>query len=322
MDLLGASLGSLFSFCGKRFSLKTVLMLVDQLLHRLEFIHSKGIVYRDVKPNNFVLGVGPDGNEILYVVDFGLAKMFVDEDNRHIPFEQQNFAGTAHYASLNAHLKRAQSRRDDLESLGFLLIYFLEGSLPWHGLKASSKRERRKMIGTMKLKTSIKDLCKGHPEEFEKFFDYVRSLDFADKPDYHFLRTIFRNLFRAKGYKFDWKYDWTLKREVYKAPHITPKVLLIPTKRSVDRMQQIQRMRSLTEQAEREAYDREQERRLARMATVPREQPAAGKKGKKTKKKEKKPSTSSRKKAGSKPSKMSRLFRFSNQDQGSNRKFL
>ena len=101
-------------------------------------------MYRDVKPNNFVLG-GREGSEILYVVDFGLARMYVDEHNRHLPFEQQNFAGTAHYASLNAHLKRAQSRRDDLESLGFLLIYFLEGSLPWHGLKAASKRERRKV---------------------------------------------------------------------------------------------------------------------------------------------------------------------------------
>ena len=180
---------------------------------------------------------GREGSEILYVVDFGLARMYVDEHNRHLPFEQQNFAGTAHYASLNAHLKRAQSRRDDLESLGFLLIYFLEGSLPWHGLKAASKRERRKLIGTMKLKTTIKvpsfvalcflvfssrcscllssfalltlfplqELCKGHPEEFERYFDYVRSLDFADRPDYHFLRTIFRNLFRAKGFKYDYK---------------------------------------------------------------------------------------------------------------------
>ena len=113
---------------------------------RLEFIHSKGIVYRDVKPNNFVMGTGNKENTI-FVVDYGLAKMFIDENKKHVPFEQQNFAGTAHYASLNAHLKRAQSRRDDLESLGYLLVYFLEGQLPWHGLKASSKRDRRKMIG-------------------------------------------------------------------------------------------------------------------------------------------------------------------------------
>lgn len=267
MDLLGPSLGALFNHSGKRFSLKTVLMLVDQLLDRLEYIHSKGIVYRDVKPNNFVLG-GREGSEILYVVDFGLAQMYVDEHNRHLPFEQQNFAGTAHYASLNAHLKRAQSRRDDLESLGFLLIYFLEGSLPWQGLKAASKRERRKLIGTMKLKTTIKELCKGHPEEFERYFDYVRSLDFADRPDYHFLRTIFRNLFRAKGYKYDYKYDWTLKRESYTLPFISPKIMVIPTKkyqrRSVDRMRHMQRVRGLQEEAERKRYERlEQERAVS-----------------------------------------------------------
>jgi serine/threonine protein kinase len=224
-----------------------------------------------------VLG-GREGSEILYVVDFGLARMYVDEHNRHLPFEQQNFAGTAHYASLNAHLKRAQSRRDDLESLGFLLIYFLEGSLPWHGLKAASKRERRKLIGTMKLKTTIKELCKGHPEEFERYFDYVRSLDFADRPDYHFLRTIFRNLFRAKGFKYDYKYDWTLKRESYSIPFISPKIMVVPTKkyqrRSADRVRHMQRIRGLQEEADRKRYERMEQERIV-MAANKKPSPAA-----------------------------------------------
>lgn len=221
----------------------------------MEFIHSKGIVYRDVKPNNFVMGT--NGREhIVYVVDYGLAKMFIDENNRHVPFEQQNFAGTAHYASLNAHLKRAQSRRDDLESLGFLLIYFLEGQLPWHGLKASSKRDRRKMIGTAKLKTSINELCKGQPVEFVKFFEYVRALEFQDKPDYDYLRKLFRSLSEAKGYEYDGKFDWTLKKEVYYPSYVSPKLVIIPTKkkksRQIERNKQIQHMRQLKEERDRE----------------------------------------------------------------------
>jgi hypothetical protein len=158
----------------------------------------------------------------------------------------------------------------DLESLGFLLIYFLEGALPWHGLKAASKRERRKLIGTMKLKTSIKELCKGHPEEFERYFDYVRSLDFADRPDYHFLRTIFRNLFRAKGFKYDYKYDWTLKRESYSIPFVSPKIMVVPTKkyqrRSADRVRHMQRIRGLQEEADRKRYERMEQERIVMAA--------------------------------------------------------
>ncbi|KAG2387084.1 hypothetical protein C9374_002119 [Naegleria lovaniensis] len=193
IDLLGPSLEDLFNFCGRKFSLKTVLMLADQMISRVEFLHSKNFIHRD---------------------NYGLAKKYRDsKTHAHIPFkDNKSLTGTARYASINAHLGIEQSRRDDLESLGYVFMYFLRGSLPWQGLKAQSKQQKYDLISEKKMSTTVEALCKGYAPEFSTYLKYVRSLRFEDKPDYAYLRKLFRDLFTREGYQMDYVFDWTIKR--------------------------------------------------------------------------------------------------------------
>ncbi|KAL1563332.1 Casein kinase 1-like protein 2, variant 2 [Salvia divinorum] len=211
MDLLGPSLEDLFNFCSRKLSLKTVLMLADQMINRVEFVHSKSFLHRDIKPDNFLMGLGRRANQV-YVIDFGLAKKYRDSStHQHIPYrENKNLTGTARYASMNTHLGIEQSRRDDLESLGFVLMYFLRGSLPWQGLKAGTKKQKYEKISEKKVSTSIEALCRGYPTEVASYFHYCRSLRFEDKPDYAYLKRIFRDLFIREGFQFDYVFDWTI----------------------------------------------------------------------------------------------------------------
>ncbi|KAL4571831.1 hypothetical protein LXL04_018596 [Taraxacum kok-saghyz] len=211
MDLLGPSLEDLFNFCSRKLSLKTVLMLADQMINRIEFVHSKSFLHRDIKPDNFLMGLGRRANQV-YIIDFGLVKKYRDTTtHQHIPYrENKNLTGTARYASMNTHLGIEQSRRDDLESLGYVLMYFLRGSLPWQGLKAGNKKQKYEKISEKKVSTSIEALCRGYPTEFASYFHYCRSLRFEDKPDYAYLKRIFRDLFIREGFQFDYVFDWTI----------------------------------------------------------------------------------------------------------------
>ncbi|CAH9085677.1 unnamed protein product [Cuscuta epithymum] len=211
IDLLGPSLEDLFNFCSRKLSLKTVLMLADQMINRVEFVHTKSFLHRDLKPDNFLMGLGRRANQV-YIIDFGLAKKYRDSTNhQHIPYrENKNLTGTARYASTNTHLGIEQSRRDDLESLGFVLMYFLRGSLPWQGLKAGNKKQKYDKISEKKVSTSIEALCRSYPAEFASYFHYCRSLRFEDTPDYSYLKRIFRELFIREGFQFDYVFDWTI----------------------------------------------------------------------------------------------------------------
>jgi serine/threonine protein kinase len=211
IDLLGPSLEDLFNYCGKRFSLKTVLMLADQMISRLELIHSRSYIHRDVKPDNFLIGAGTK-KHICHVIDFGLAKKYQDPRNgRHIPYiEGKNLTGTARYASINTHLGIEQSRRDDMESLGFVLMYFLRGSLPWQGLKATTKKQKYQRILERKQATFPDQLCRGYPTEFRDYFAHCSSLGFEDRPDYRYLKKLFRDLFERNSFVDDGLFDWDL----------------------------------------------------------------------------------------------------------------
>ncbi|XP_017236835.1 casein kinase 1-like protein 3 isoform X1 [Daucus carota subsp. sativus] len=211
LDLLGPSLEDLFVYCGRKFSLKSVLMLADQMLTRIEYVHAKGYLHRDIKPDNFLMGLGRKATQV-YLIDFGLAKRYRDTgSHRHIPYrENKNLTGTARYASCNTHSGVEQSRRDDLESLGYVLLYFLKGSLPWQGLKAPTKKQKYDKIREKKLATPIDVLCKSHPIEFASYFHYCHSLKFDMRPDYGFLKRLFRDLFTCEGYESDNVFDWTI----------------------------------------------------------------------------------------------------------------
>ncbi|XP_027084680.1 uncharacterized protein [Coffea arabica] len=213
LDLLGPSLEDLFVYCGTKFSLKTVLMLADQMITRIEYVHSKGFLHRDVKPDNFLMGLGRKANQV-YIIDFGLAKRYRDPTtNRHIPYrEKKNLTGTARYASCNTHLGIEQSRRDDLEALGYVLLYFLRGSLPWQGLKAATKKQKYDKICDKKVSTPVEVLCKSYPVEFASYLHYCHSLTFDQRPDYGFLKRIFRDLFTREGFVFDYVFDWTIMK--------------------------------------------------------------------------------------------------------------
>lgn len=211
IDLLGPSLEELFNLSRKRFSIKTVIMIADQMLERIEYFHKNYFLHRDVKPDNFLVGLGSKKN-LIYAVDYGLAKKYYNvATSEHIPYkDNKSLTGTARYASLNTHIGIEQSRRDDIECIGYVLMYFLCGSLPWQGLKASNQKKRYEAIRAVKTKTSISSLCKNFPSEFVSYLEYCRSLQFCDTPDYNYLRKLFRDLFARLEYKWDYLYDWAL----------------------------------------------------------------------------------------------------------------
>ena len=208
MELLGKSLEDLFQENGKKFSLKTVLMVADQMLERIEFIHNKHIIHRDIKPDNFVMGLG-NKNQTVYLLDFGLAKKYRSSRTlQHIKFNiNRKLTGTARYASINALRGCEQSRRDDLEAIGYVLMYFLKGSLPWQGLRVDRREDRYKKIYEKKKATTPEELCAGFPSELAEYVRYTRNLEFEQNPDYQYLRGLFKSILEGK-YENDLMFDW------------------------------------------------------------------------------------------------------------------
>lgn len=211
IDLLGPSLEDLFDWCGRRFSVKTVVQVAIQMLNLIEDVHRHDLIYRDIKPDNFLIGRQgyPDENKV-HLIDFGMAKQYRDpRTKQHIPYrEKKSLSGTARYMSINTHLGREQLRRDDLEALGHVFFYFLRGQLPWQGLKAPTNKQKYEKIGDKKRSTTSAVLCEGLPKQFAEYLDSVRSLPFEAEPAYEEYRMLLLSVLDDLGTSADGDFDW------------------------------------------------------------------------------------------------------------------
>ena len=216
MEMLGPSLEKLFNQRKKKFSLLTVIMIVEQILYRLEYIHSKNLVHRDIKPDNFLIGKG-NNNKLIYVIDLGLSKKYREnKTGLHIPYRDGKYlTGTARYASINTHLGVEQTRRDDIEALGYMMIYLIKGHLPWQGMVNSNPEKKYDKIKDLKIKIKLEELCQGLPKETIKFIQYARDMRYDDKPNYSYLRGLLRKIAFKNGLKMDYnKFDWVANQDI------------------------------------------------------------------------------------------------------------
>ena len=232
-SLLGPSLDKLFKYCGRKFPLKTVCLIGKEIVKRLENMHEKGILHRDLKPNNLTWGnfnssynnisnynsINNISNNLdiktIFLIDFGLSCSFLEGglSYKHYKIKTNlSFVGTLRYASLNSHKGIRQSRRDDLESMIYILIYFLKGKLPWQDVKAKQKEERHKLISEIKSKVTIESLCENLPSEFAELLTYVKNLEFDEKPIYSKFYAFFHNLIEKLNKEMieekDYSYIW------------------------------------------------------------------------------------------------------------------
>jgi len=189
MQVLGPSLEKCLS---KITQWDVVHWIFPKALSIIESVHTRTFLHRDIKPENLLTGPGGlDGREV-FLVDYGLCKRFRMQTHDHIPYrEGKRLTGTVRYASIHTHLGEEQSRRDDLESLGYVMVYLIKRKLPWMNAGGASKKEQHERIMSLKIKTSLEDLCKDLPPAFLPYFRHVRSLSFDQTPDYALLRGFF-----------------------------------------------------------------------------------------------------------------------------------
>ena len=203
-EWIGPSLEQLIVECSGHFSLGTVLHLADQLISRLELLHSRSLLHRNLEPRNCLVH-----SRLVHLIDFALCKQYQDRSSQqHIPYaEGKTTVGHARFASVSAMLGIEQSSRDDLEALGYMLIYFLRGHLPWQGLQANNNRDKFQRVLERKMSVSLALLCHDCPHEFCEYLTYTRALRFEERPDYSYLRSLFRSLSHRLELSpvFDWE---------------------------------------------------------------------------------------------------------------------
>lgn len=211
-ELLGPSLQDLYLYCGRRFSLKTVLLLADQMISRIELCHSSDYLHRSIKPGHFLIGRESSAH-LVYLIGLDDSKRYCDSSDQqtHIPYsEGHKSICEARFSSINRLMGIQPSRRDDLESLGYLFVYFLCGGLPWDFRISQDPRNASQIALDAKTNTSTEELCRTAPREFSQYLNYCRGLRFDMKPDYEHVRRMFRGAFERENYREDFLYDWTV----------------------------------------------------------------------------------------------------------------
>ncbi len=209
MELLGQSLDNLFIKL-RQFSVKTTAIIGYQIIKILKYIHDRHIIHRDIKPDNFAMGRN-ELNDTLYLIDFGLAKKFRSSRTlKQYPLtKRKSLTGTARYASINALQGYEQSRRDDLEAAGYVLMYFLRGDLPWQNIKIKGKKDKYAKICNKKKEVSSQELGKHFPSEFAEILEYFKNLGYTEDPNYDMCCKKLVNVLEKEKQSFDYIYDWT-----------------------------------------------------------------------------------------------------------------
>ena len=223
-SLLGPSLDKLLKFCNKQFKLQTICYIGIEMIERLETLHKNSILHRDIKPNNFIWGnysrkkKSKKNFNNIFLIDFGLSCFYIIKNQHYELSTGNSFIGTLRYASINTHKGIRESRRDDLESVMYVLIYLFKGCLPWQGIKAKTKPERQILIKEKKLSVTTEELCKGLPKEFIYMINNIKDLRFEEKPNYELFKYNFKKILNSleKENKYSdkdlnsrkYKYEW------------------------------------------------------------------------------------------------------------------
>jgi serine/threonine protein kinase len=208
IERLGDSIEQLREKCGGKLKLQTILIIWIQLINRLESLHNIGIIHRDIKPENLLIGLGQN-RKMIYLIDFGLSRYYIDETGKHKNIiTDKNLTGNIRYASLNVQEGIEPSRRDDLESLGYVFIWCLKGTLPWKSIHSSSKEQTYNDIKRCKREINLLQLCFEIPFEFIVYIDYCRNLNYDERPDYSYLKCLLMNLLKMKKFNTDEEFEW------------------------------------------------------------------------------------------------------------------